>query len=330
MNAPRALFVGLCVFMAACSTGTSPSALDPRGPAAARIERLWWLLLWIAVAVFAVVVALMVVAIVRRGGRQEDEEPGAEEPRWGERLIAIGGVVVPTIVLATVFLVSLADIRFLSADPDAGALRIEVEGRLWWWEVRYPEAGAVTANEIHIPVGTPVTLELTTDDVIHSVWIPELSSKTDMIPGRTNEMTLEADETGTYRGQCAEFCGLQHAKMAFYVVAEEPDDFRRWLANESAPREADGAGAAEDLYLRSSCAGCHAIRGTAADSDRGPDLTHFGSRGWIAAGELPNTRANLIQWIEDPQGIKPGAKMPPSELNRAEVEAIARYLEGLD
>ncbi|MDQ3940596.1 MAG: cytochrome c oxidase subunit II [Actinomycetota bacterium] len=320
LRAPAAL----CLLLTACNE-SSPSTLDPSGPAAQRIERLWWILLAIASVVFVTVVALMLYSIVKR----RRDSGSTDDDRWGERMIAIGGVAVPTVILAVVFFISLGDIRFLSNDPGDDALRVEVEGRLWWWEIRYPGTDAVTANEIHIPVGEPVVLELTTDDVIHSVWIPQLQAKTDMIPGRTNEMTIEADEPGTYRGQCAEFCGLQHAKMAFVVIAEQRDAFDRWLATEASSRAVPGDRQAEELYLISSCAGCHAIRGTPATSDRGPDLTHLASRVTLAAGTLTNTRDNLTRWIRDPQSIKPGADMPPAELTSDELRILVDYLEAL-
>ena len=306
----------------------NPSILDPAGPGAARIEDLWWLLFWIAVAVFVVVISLMVFAVVRR----KDEADTRAEPRWGERMIAIGGVAIPVVILAYVFMVSLSDIRFLSATPPADALRVDVEGRLWWWEVRYPGTTAVTANEIHIPTGEPVVLRLTTDDVIHSVWIPQLQAKTDMIPGRVNEMTIEADEPGTYRGQCAEFCGLQHARMAFFVIAHSPDDFQLWLANESDERRAPTTPEqrrGEEVFLTSTCVGCHAIRGTRAVADRGPDLTHLGTREYIAAGTVRREHA-LAKFLLFPQTYKPGIKMPPTTFAPGELEALVAYLDSLE
>ena len=305
----------------------NPSILDPAGPGANRIEDLWWLLFWIAVAVFAVVISLMVVAVLRKN---EDADTRGE-PCWGERLIAIGGVAIPVVILTFVFVVSLSDIKFLSAAPPADALRVDVEGRLWWWEVRYPGTGAVTANEIHIPAGEPVVLRLTTDDVIHSVWIPQLQAKTDMIPGRVNEMTIEADAPGTYRGQCAEFCGLQHARMAFFVVAHSPDDFELWLANEADERRAPTTREqqqGEEVFLTSTCVGCHAIRGTRAAADRGPDLTHIGTREYIAAGTVRRERS-LAKFLLFPQTYKPGIKMPPTTFAPGELEALVAYLESL-
>jgi cytochrome c oxidase subunit 2 len=304
--------------------------LDPQGPGAERIARLWWLMLAISAVVFAVVVGFLVVALARRRG---DPDRSAEQPRWGDRLVILGGVVIPSVILISVFAVSLRDLGALAGARDPEALRVEVEGNLWWWEVRYPDTGAITANEIHIPSGEPVILELTTRDVIHSVWAPELQAKLDMIPGRTNTLTIEADEPGVYRGQCAEYCGLQHARMAFYVVAHESTEFDAWLRSETDDRAEPATAAAregERIFLTSSCAGCHAVRGTAADGDLGPDLTHVAARDRLAAGTIPNDRPSLERWISDPQSVKPGAEMPESELTPSELEAVLAYLEGLE
>jgi cytochrome c oxidase subunit 2 len=316
------------VALAACSDD-SPSVLDPRGPGARRIEGLWWLMFWISAVVFLVVVVLLIAALVRR------RRPGTAggHVAWGEPLIVVAGVIVPALVLAAVFVVSLRDLNALSTRGDDARLTIEVIGHNWWWEARYPDAGVVTANEIHIPVGEPVRLRLTSADVIHSFWVPQLQVKTDQIPGKFNQMWIQADEPGRYRGQCAEFCGLQHANMIFYVVAQPPDQFSAWLANEARPADdptESGALAGQEVFLNTTCAGCHAIRGTEATSTIGPDLTHLASRETIASGVLDNTRADLELWITNPQDVKPGATMPPTELTPEELEALLDYLEQLD
>jgi cytochrome c oxidase subunit 2 len=309
--------------------GNSPSTLDSKGPAASRIEGQWWLMFWISAAVFIVVVVMLLVALRRRkpGG------PDSRHVRWGEPFIVVAGVIIPAVILFGVFVVALRDMAALSAEGRDAELTIDIIGHDWWWEAVYPESGAVTANEIHIPVGVPVRLRLTTDDVIHSFWVPQLQAKTDMVPGKTNEMWLQADEPGRYRGQCAEFCGLQHANMIFYVVAEARSSFDSWLISNSRPApEPVTAGASEgmEVFLSSTCVGCHAIRGTEADSDVGPDLTHVAGRETIAAGVLPNTRADLATWIVDPQGVKPGTVMPPTELSSEELDALLDYLEQLE
>jgi cytochrome c oxidase subunit 2 len=202
-------------------------------------------------------------------------------------------------------------------------MTVRVTGHQWWWEVRYPGSGVVTANEIHIPVETKVTALVTTDDVIHSFWVPELNRKVDMIPGLTNRLLLVADKPGVYRGQCAEFCGLQHAHMSVDVIAEPKAKFDAWLAQNARP-----ATHASALFARN-CSGCHQIRGTAAKADVGPDLTHFASRRSIAALTLPNTPANLREWLRDPQHVKPGNRMPDLPLKDAQLAALQRYLESL-
>ncbi|MDQ3662180.1 MAG: cytochrome c oxidase subunit II [Actinomycetota bacterium] len=324
-----AVILAVSVATIACAPSGAPSALDPKGSGARRIEGLWWLMFWISLAVFAVVVAFLVVAYVR--GRREQTQP--TEARWGGPFVVVSGIVAPSLILAGVFVVSLNDMMALSSPPQQPGLTIDVIGHDWWWEARYEESGAVTANEIHIPTGESIQLRLTTDDVIHSFWVPQLQAKTDLISGEVNSMWLQADEPGRYRGQCAEFCGLQHANMIFYVVAEDPAEFEAWLANEAGEADdpSDAAVArGESVFLQSSCAGCHAVRGTEADSDLGPDLTHLAGRETIASGVLENTRSELAQWIIDPQGAKPGAIMPPTELSSAELDALLDYLESLD
>ncbi len=285
-------------------------------------------MLWISTAVFAVVVGLL-IASIRRGRPDHDPEIDRSEARWGEPFIAIAGVAIPAVILLGVYLFSLTEMNALQAAGSNPALTIEVSARDWWWEARYSN-GAVTANEIHIPTGVPVRLDLTTRDVIHSFWVPRLQVKTDNIPGRHNFMWLQADRPGRYRGFCAEFCGLQHTNMNFWVVAQPRAEFEQWLddqaeAIDESTASLDGAG----IFLSSSCAGCHAIRGTDASGLAGPDLTHLGSRETIA-GVLSNTRAALERFIRDPQSVKPGLAMPPAELTPEELEAVLDFLEQLD
>jgi cytochrome c oxidase subunit 2 len=208
-------------------------------------------------------------------------------------------------------------------------LSVKVIGHDWWWEVRYPN-GAVSANEIHIPAGVKVQLALTTDDVIHSFWVPTLGPKTDMIPGQLNTLWLEASEPGVYRGQCAEFCGLQHANMIIRVVADPAADFDRWMDTQAQPgAEAALALDGRRIFEGATCAGCHRVRGTSAVGNAGPDLTHFGGRATLGAGVRPLTDENLRRWITDPQSIKPGAAMPPTTLPADQLDALVAFLRGL-
>jgi cytochrome c oxidase subunit 2 len=216
-------------------------------------------------------------------------------------------------------------------------LQVRVTGHQWWWEVQYrdssPQKWATTANEIHVPVGRPVVFELRSTDVIHSLWPPNLNGKRDLIPGNENSIWFQADSAGVYRGQCAEFCGHQHAKMAFLIVAEPPDSFAAWLVRQrdTAHTPTDSvAMRGQEVFLASSCVMCHAIAGTPAGSRIGPDLTHLASRRTIAAGTLLNTRGNLARWIVNPQTIKPGVRMPPNKLDADDMQALLTYLETLE
>jgi cytochrome c oxidase subunit 2 len=280
-------------------------------------------MLALAVAVIAVVIGLSLYGI-RRKRRPEgaDDAPGL-------RLIVVGGLVVPAIVLTVLFVLMVRDLGAESRELASADLSINVIAHQWWWEVRYENGSVVSANEIHIPVGEHVRMELSTEDVIHSYWVPQLQAKVDMIPGRVNEISLRADDPGRYRGICGEFCGIQHAKMQFLVVAQSRADFDAWLQTESraAPESVSGAGS--EAFLGSTCSGCHAIRGTGAAGTSGPDLTHFGSRLTIGAGAVPNTPENLADWILDSQDVKPGNKMPPQPVSAEDLQAMVDYLEGL-
>jgi cytochrome c oxidase subunit II len=305
----------------------APSTLEPSGPGAARIEGLWWLAFWVAAAVFAIVCGFLVVAVIR--GRRTSAVRGRVP--WGEPFVVVSGVVVPAVLLIGIYVVSLADTRALSRRGELARFEIAVTAHDWWWEASYPN-GAVTANEIHIPVGEPVRLRLLSADVIHSFWVPELQGKTDLTPGREETMWLQADAPGRYRGQCAEYCGLQHANMALFVVAEPRAQFEEWLELQASPADAPSGPAARgrEVFMSSTCVGCHAIEGTPAQARAGPDLTHIASRETLLAGTLANTPDNLRTTIVDPQEVKPGVAMPPTELAPAELGALVAYLETLE
>ena len=330
---PAALALPLAL-LAGCGND-SPSILEPDSQAGRRVAGLWWFLFWTSVVAVAVVVGFLVVAVRRRRreppGAGDEDDVDREPVPWGDRFVVLSGIVVTGAVLAVTFVVSLFVLDDLAAsdDPD---LTIEVVARDWWWEVRYP-GGAVTANEIQIPVGEQVDVRLPTADVIHSFWVPELQVKEDHIPGMDNELRLEADRAGRYRGQCAEFCGLQHAHMRFYVEAQSPDDFEDWLADQARPARQPRTAAARrglETFEGASCAGCHTVRGTSADGDLGPDLTHLADRRTIGAGLMRLTSDHLADFIADPQDDKPGASMPPTELTPAEVRAVTAYLMELE
>ena len=275
--------------------GGCAGALDPAGPVAARQR---WLFL--VAVVTATVIALVVAGLTVRALRSRT---GLAD---GNRFVLVGGLVMPTVVLMAMMGVTFT---VLAEEVPGDQLVVEVTGHQYWWEVRYPDGDVVTANEIHIPVDRPVRFVVDTEDVLHSVWVPELGGKIDMVPGRTNDVVLEADEAGAYEGYCAEFCGLQHAKMKFHVIAEPAEDFDAWLAEQAEPAAVDG-GRAMQAFHENSCAACHTIRGTDATGMLGPDLTHFGSRRHLGAGILENTRENLTDWIPATQSLKHGALMP--------------------
>jgi cytochrome c oxidase subunit 2 len=311
---------------------SSPSFLRTYGYVAGREAWLGWILLGIAAAVVLVVTALVLAGSRRR------KAPGADlvgREGDGLRWIVVGGVVVPSIILLLVLVLTVAT-QAAIATPVGADLTVRVTGHQWWWEVRYldrsPSLIATTANEIHIPVGRAVRLEVVTGDVIHSFWIPELAGKTDLIPGQENAMWLEADRPGVYYGQCAEYCGLQHAKMAMEVVADPPEVFARWLAHQRAPAESSArsdAAAGAKVFASTACALCHTVRGTLAGGRLGPDLTHVAGRRMIAAGTVPNTRGNLLGWIENPQAFKPGTLMPAVPLDGGQLDDLAAYLQSL-
>ncbi len=309
--------------------------LRPQSEAARRIEELWWVTFVFSVIAVLVVTGFIIQA-VRRGRAARDNDDGEIDQRpvpWGPKFIVIAGLVVSGVVLAGTFAYSLRSLDALAGPPKETDLTIEVIGHNWWWEARYPN-GAVTANEIHIPVGRTVEVKLTTADVIHSFWVPQLNVKQDQVPGmEENRIWLHADNPGRYRGQCAEFCGLQHARMVFYVEAQPAAAFGQWLTREAAPAAeptSPAATAGRDIFLRSSCAGCHAVRGTTAVGNLGPDLTHMAARETIAAGTLPLTRETVTDFVRNAQEAKPGASMPPTEISPQDLSALVDYLMGLE
>jgi cytochrome c oxidase subunit 2 len=332
--------------------GWPPPVLDPAGPYAESVTVLAWVLFAMGVFVTGVVVAALWIAL--RGPDRLKAKIG------GEKVIWIGGIAFPAVVLTALLIWGLALTASLTKPITGEEMRIRVTGEMWWFRVEYlgPDGEIVMedANEVHIPVGEPVVFELTSADVIHSFWVPHLSGKKDMIPGRTTLLRVEADRAGRFGGVCAEYCGGPHALMGFVAVAHEPDDWAEWLASRTAPTEepaeiaqaseidlpsalpvaegplavrAEGdAARGRELFMESGCAACHRVAGTEATGRAGPDLTHVGSRLTLGAGILPNHRGTLIGWIGDSQSIKPGNRMPSYDLLPAEdIDAIAAWLE---
>jgi cytochrome c oxidase subunit II len=303
------------------------NVLDPHSGPEHRISVLWWVMMSIAWVGFGLIGFLLLLGWFRRN---RATLPFGGDERAATGLVIALGAGVPIVLLTALFVWSdLFVIRSTAApNPSSTSLTVRVIGHQWWWELRYAGGDAVTANELHIPTNTRVNVIGTTADVIHSFWVPELNRKIDLVPGRENRLLLYADRPGTYRGQCAEFCGLQHAHMEVLVFAQPRGEFDSWLRRQSEPAEAASSRGAE-VFQREGCADCHAIRGTPANAHVGPDLTHEGSRTTLAAGLIPNDRSHLLRWISDPQSVKPGAKMPALHLSRPDLAVVVDYLRGL-
>jgi len=311
-------------------------ALDAAGPQAAWIARLWWISLWLCLAVFIGVMAALGLALWRshRAARTAGDAPVRKDRAL--RVLVGSATLLSSVLLVGLLEVSVLTDRALERLPRGDALSIRVTAHQWWWEMVYEDARAdhvfATANELVIPVGRPVVVTLEADDVIHSFWVPNLHGKKDLIPGRSTTIEFRADRAGRFVGRCAEFCGLQHAFMAYDVVALPPDRYAQWAEHERAsapePQAADAVRGRE-LFLTGSCMLCHAVQGTSAQGRRGPDLTHFASRSHIGAGSIANSPQALARWIEDPQKLKPGANMPSHFLPADDLAALVAYLETL-
>ncbi|MCA9973929.1 MAG: cytochrome c oxidase subunit II [Anaerolineales bacterium] len=329
-SAGRLTAVFTSLTLAGCAAEGAPAAFRPQGPAARQINDLWWILFALGAATFVLVVGILLVALFRQ---RSPELTLRHSGRSGRFLVWGGGVFYPLIILAVTYGFTFHTLRQLAVPEEAGQPVVEVIGHQWWWEVRYPEQEVITANEIYTPTGETVLLRLSSADVIHSFWVPQLHGKMDLIPGRTNTWQLQADEPGAYWGLCAEFCGTQHAKMLFLVVAVPPAEYERWLAARRAPAPSPTDPVAQDglaVFLETGCGECHAIRGTEAVGDLGPDLTHIASRLTLGAGAVRNNRGNLAGWIADPHGIKPGNLMPTTEITGPELQALLAYMETLE
>ena len=299
--------------------------LDPAGPAAHTMAGVAWSLFIGSTLIFTGVMALLVVALRQRRG--------SVNTRWW---IVGGGLVFPIVVLSTLLAYTTLHSTQLARAPPTHAMVISVVAKMWWWEVQYrtPDSRyVVLANEVHIPVGQPVVVGLSSTDVIHSFWVPQLGGKMDMVPGRTNQLVLQATVPGVYRGQCAEYCGEQHARMALHVVAHEPADFNLWLVAQAQPAHTPASPLAErgrQAFVTQRCTACHTVRGVSEEGRLGPDLTHVGSRLYLGAGTLRNDAAAMYRWIAHVQAVKPGTRMPSYDArDAASLEAITAWLDGL-
>lgn len=333
----RSLSRGLLLLGSAPIAGCQgpQSMFNAAGPAAYTIASLSWFVLILFGTVAIVTMALIIAAALRhRGTLLEHAAPHID---GGKRWIVFGGVLVPVVVLSTVFITGLIVMGSFPSPSHAAEEEVRVIGHQWWWELEYRFGGrsqwVPTANEIHVPVRHTVQLELVTSDVIHSFWVPRLHGKVDLVPGMNNAIRIRADRRGVYLGTCAEFCGAQHANMQLAVIADEPAEFAHWLRAQRADAVAPVTPAAQrgyQVFMNGPCVVCHAIRGTTAHGSVGPDLTHLASRRTIAAGTLPNTRANLQAWVTNAQSLKPGSRMPSfTQFTGRELNDLVTYLQTL-
>ncbi|MBX6341296.1 MAG: cytochrome c oxidase subunit II [Thermomicrobiaceae bacterium] len=325
-----ALLVLLVIVLSGCGiVGDRPQSWNvTHADNARKIWSLFDLTWWLSVVVFVIVQGLLIYALIRFRRRPGQPMPSAIH---GNTKLEIGWTIMPALILAVIAVPTLTTIADLARDPGPDALTVEVVGHQWWWEFKYPDSGVVTADELHIPANRPIRLVLHSADVIHSFWVPQLAGKQDVVPGHTNHIYFTADTPGKYFGQCAEFCGEQHAHMAFRVIVDPPDQFQAWVAQNQKPATIPTGDLAKgwDVFKAKGCGGCHTINGTDAKGTFGPNLTHFGSRGEIAGAVLPNTPENLRAWIHNPQAVKPGTKMPNLGLNDQELSAVVAFLESL-
>jgi cytochrome c oxidase subunit 2 len=318
------------LFAAALPFPISQSALYPAGPQAATPYYLWNVFAWVFGILWVIVVGFMIAGLFHRGRATRISE------RAGEKAVATGAGFTAIILLALIVISSAVAREIYVDQAQADELKVRVTGHQWWWEFQYQNGPAdhfvTTANELHIPIGRRVRMEVRSGDVIHSFWVPSLSPKIDAIPDHFNEIVFQADKAGTYRGQCAEFCGLQHAHMGFLAVAETPADFQKWFNHQLEPSPENLSAEEQQgrqVFLSSPCVVCHTVRGTSAFGGLAPDLTHLASRTTIGAGLLSNTPGNLSGWITDSQRVKPGTQMPPIDIASQDMQPLLSYLDAL-
>jgi cytochrome c oxidase subunit 2 len=319
-------------------TGSALSPTSIFSPASTPADSIFGLSLFVLAVtglIFVVVFSLLAYSVVTFRKRKGDD--GREPPQvYGSNQVELAWTVIPVLIVVTLF---MATVRVLAsiqnASQPANAVEVLAIGHQFWWEYRYPALKVVTANELHVPVSdpnhpTPTFFKLASADMVHSFWVPRLAGKTDLVPNRVNSMWIDPHETGLYLGQCAQYCGTQHAKMLLRVYVQTREEFDRWIQQQSQPAQiTDAVSTGQKIFETTGCINCHTVAGTVADGRYGPDLTHFMSRETIASGIAPNTPANLRLWIRNPDALKPGCKMPAMQLSDQDVNAVAAFLETL-
>jgi cytochrome c oxidase subunit 2 len=328
------LAAAIVVVASSCVSNARDTTLKPKGPVARQLNNLFIPVFWIAVAVFVLVAGLVLVAVFRFRARSDDEAP---KQVHGNTKFEIGWTIIPALLLAGIAIPTVKMVFEINRIP-AGAMTIDVTGHRWWWQYDYTNTADTTqklfstANEMHIPAGQKIVLDLSSVDVIHNFWPPALAGKVYAIPGRTNHMVIEADKPGTYYGQCAEYCGTSHANMRLQIVAQTPADFQAWEQGQQQgpvqPAATGNAATGLALFKSSGCAGCHAITGI-SNGQVGPNLTHFKSRAVFAGSIFENTDPNLRAWLRNPPAEKPGSVMPNLGLTEAQITNLISYLDTL-
>lgn len=328
------LIISLTFFaLTGCASYLPQDILAPQSPAAQTTADLFMLLFWISVAIFVLVEGLLVYFVIRYQRRAKDEHP---EQYHGNTRLEVTWTVIPALILAVVFALTIQTMGQVGPTvAPAEGLKVEVFGKQWWWGMSYEGGKVVTANEMHIPAGQVANVTLTSDNVIHSFWVPQLMGKTDNMPGHENITWLYTNQTGVFSAQCAEFCGAQHAHMRFRVIVQTPEEFKLWMEQQAAPAVEPAAGSIEakgkELFLdpKNLCIGCHTIQGTNAQGITGPNLTHFATRGCFAGCEFETTHENIVAWLASPQTRKPGTLMKINPLTDEQITALTAYLESL-
>lgn len=320
----------LPILLSACTWGGNHSPLNPASGPTETVNRLWWIMFWMSIVIEALVAGLVVISLIRFRRKAGDPDPVQIS---GNTRIEIAWTIAPAMILVVLLVLTLTTMINIS-EPKGTTMRVTVTGHRWWWEFDYQGMNIVTGNEMHIPLDEPVHIDLRSADVIHSFWVPALAGKRDAIPGHDNTLWISANKPGTYRGECTEFCGAEHANMNFIVVAQPRAEFDAWVRGQQQPAATGQTGLAAEgaqTILAQACAGCHMINGVKGYNvgKIGPNLTHVGSRQNLAAGTLENTPENLARWIRDPQEVKPEAKMPNLGLDEATIAKLVAYLESL-